>query len=465
MKKNPYAYVRKSVWEKLNAQQRQEALALAGEYKLFLDAAKTERLAVKEIVRQAEAHGFAPLSEAASLQPGDKVYAVNRGKNVLLAVIGDVPVAEGMNIVGSHIDSPRLDLKQNPLYEDCDLVLLKTHYYGGVRKYQWVARPLALHGTVIRADGTAIDVSIGDKPDDPVFYISDLLPHLSREQNEKKLGDAIEGEALNVIFGGFPDDDSEQEKRVKSAILSLLNEQYGMEEEDFLSAEFEVVPAGAARDGGIDRSMIAAYGHDDRACAFTSLAALLTLSRPSRTAVALFVDKEEIGSMGNTGMESTFFTSAAGDMLALQGGDSSDRALRRAYGRSALLSADVVGGLDPTYATVSEAMNAAYMGRGVTIVKYSGSRGKSGSSDANAEFVGKIRKLLNDSGITFQTSELGKVDQGGGGTIAYIMANQGMDVLDVGLPVLSLHAPCELVNKADVYAAEKAYEAFYKQYE
>lgn len=464
MKKNPYVYERKPVWETLGPDQRREALSLAEDYKRFLDAAKTERLAVKEIARQAEAAGFVPLSQKTSLRPGDKVYALNRGKNAILAVIGSAPLAQGFNAVGSHIDSPRLDLKQNPLYEDCDLVLLKTHYYGGVRKYQWVARPLALHGTVVRADGSVLDVSVGDRPEDPVFYISDLLPHLSREQNEKKLVDAIEGEQLNIIIGGFPDDDTELEKRFRSAILNILHERYGMEEADFLSAEFEAVPAGPARDAGFDRSMIAAYGHDDRVCAYASLAPILSLCAPARTAVALFADKEEVGSEGNTGMHGAFFTQFVSDLLALSG-DPSERALRTALGRSAMLSADVVGGLDPTFATVSEAMNAAYMGRGVTLVKYSGVRGKNGSSDANAEFIGKIRKLLNDNSIAFQTSELGKVDQGGGGTIAYIMANLGMEVLDVGLPVLSLHAPTELLNKADLYATVKAYAAFYEKFE
>ena len=464
MKKNPYDYERKPVWEKLGADERREVFSLAEDYKHFLDTAKTERLAVKEIVRRAEAAGFAPLSQKTALKPGDKVYAINRGKNAVLTVIGSEPLAKGINAVGSHIDSPRLDLKQNPLYEDCDLVLLKTHYYGGVRKYQWVARPLALHGTVVRADGSVIDVSVGDRPEDPVFYISDLLPHLSREQNEKKLSEAIEGEQLNIIIGGFPDDDNEQEKRFRSAILNILHEQYGMEEADFLSAEFEAVPAGPARDAGFDRSMIAAYGHDDRICAYASLSPILSLPTPRRTAVALFVDKEEVGSEGNTGMHGAFFTQFVSDLLALSG-DTSERALRAALGSSAMLSADVGAGLDPTFATVSEAMNAAYMGRGVMLMKYSGVRGKSGSSDANAEFVGKVRKLLNDANITFQTSELGKVDQGGGGTIAYIMANLGMEVLDVGLPVISLHAPVELVNKADLYATTKTYEVFYKKFE
>lgn len=450
------------VWDSLSADQRREVMETGEDYKHFLDAAKTERLCVSEIVRRAKEHGFVPLEEKSTLLAGDRVYSVNRGKGVVLAVIGKDPIKNGVNIVGSHIDSPRIDLKQNPLYEEGGMALLKTHYYGGIKKYQWVARLLAMHGVVIRRDGSSVEIHVGDKEEDPVFYITDLLPHLSADQYKKTLGEAIEGESLNPIAGCLPTGEEKDKERFKQSVLSLLHDTYQITEEDFVSAELELVPAGTARDVGFDRGAIAAYGHDDRVCAYTSMKAVFECVPANKTAIALFVDKEEVGSMGNTGMQSRNFAITLGKMIALQEGNCCGFEVDLALARSALLSSDVAVAFDPNYASVSESHNNAYLGRGVTIVKYTGARGKSGSSDANAEFVGKIRKILNDAGIIWQTSELGKVDQGGGGTIAYILANCDMDVLDIGVPVLAMHAPYEVVSKTDVYMTMKAYQAFYE---
>lgn len=450
------------VWDKLTDAQREAAMETGEDYKRFLDAAKTERLCVNELVRRAREHGFLPLEEKTALLPGDRVYSVNRGKGVVLAVIGSDPIRDGVHIVGSHIDAPRIDLKQNPLYEEGGMALLKTHYYGGIKKYQWVARPLALHGVVVRGDGSSVEIHAGDKEGDPVFYITDLLPHLSADQNKKTMGEAIEGESLNPIAASLPEGEEGGKDRFKQAVLTLLRDTYQMTEEDFVSAELELVPAGTARDVGFDRGSIAAYGHDDRVCAYTSMAAIFASAPANKTAVALFVDKEEVGSMGNTGMHSRNFAITLGKMIALQEGTCGGFEIDLALSRSELLSSDVAAAFDPNYASVSESRNNAYLGKGVTIVKYTGSRGKSGSSDANAEFVGRVRKIFNDAGIVWQTSELGKVDQGGGGTIAYILANCDMDVLDVGVPVLAMHAPYEVVSKADVYMTMKAYQAFYE---
>ncbi len=460
------SYQRQTVWSKINENERKDVYAFCDDYKAFLDASKTERLSVNEIVRRAKEKGFKCACEFEKLVPGDKVYSVNKNKNVVLAVIGKKGLCEGMNIVGSHIDSPRLDIKQVPLYEEKGVSLLKTHYYGGIRKYQWVARPLALYGTVVKADGSIVEIAIGDKDEDPVFYITDLLPHLAAKQNDKKLGQAIEGEELNILIGGNPSDEAAEDKKaVKLNVLKLLNEKYGIVEEDFVSAELEAVPAGAARDVGLDRSFISAHGHDDRVCAFTSMKGIFETESCEKTAVALFADKEEIGSVGNTGMASRYFANLVAAMIEKQNdGVCTPVMLSKALASSSMLSADVAAGIDPTFPKVHDELNGAFMGQGTTIVKYTGSRGKGGCSDANAEFVGRIRKLLNDNNVIWQTSELGRVDEGGGGTIAYILAAENMEVLDLGVPVLSMHAPFELVSKTDVYMTYRAYKVFYNNF-
>lgn len=461
-------YEKNFTWEKLNNDERNEVFKLGDDYKGFIDASKTERLSVKEIVRNAEINGFVDFNDKKDLKFGDKVYLVNKGKNVVLAVIGKESIENGMNIVGSHIDSPRLDIKQNPLYEEHGISLLKTHYYGGIRKYQWVTIPLAMYGTVIKANGETVEIAIGDDEADPVFYITDLLPHLAKDQEQKKLGEAIEGEGLNVIIGSLPNaGDSKEEKEAKKFklnVLKILNEKYGMIEEDFQTAELEIVPAGKSRDVGIDRGMIMAYGHDDRVCAYTSMKAIFRLKNIDKTAIALFADKEEVGSIGSTGMHSMFFNNMVAEMIALQNNTQySELSLKRALANSSMLSSDVAAGVDPTYAQVSELQNSPIMGQGVAMVKYTGSGGKSGANDANAEYIGKLRKLFNDNEVIWQTAELGKVDQGGGGTIAYILANYNMDVVDFGVPVLSMHAPYEIISKTDLYMAYKAYETFYNE--
>ena len=449
------------VWDRIDPEQRREVMAMGEDYKRFLNAGKTERLCTREIVRRAEAQGFTDLDRADSLKPGDKVYSVNRGKNVVLAVIGSAPVAAGLSIVGSHIDSPRLDLKQNPLYEDGGMALLKTHYYGGIHKYQWLARPLALYGVVVRGDGSTVEIDIGDDPGDPVFLISDLLPHLSDDYRKKPLAQAVTGEDLHAIAGTLPRGGDVREQ-VKQNVLQLLHEKYGIVEEDFISAELELVPAGEARDVGFDRGAVASYGNDDRSCAYASLDAILSARPGQKTAVALFMDKEEVGSVGATGMQSKYFTNTVGRMIQLQQGTCTGFDVDRALSRSGMLSADVAAAYDPKYASVSDPCNSAYLGRGTAIVKYTGHRGKSRASDASAEFLGEVRQVLNQAGVIWQTSEMGKVDQGGGGTIAYILANHDMDVLDVGVPVLAMHAPYEVISKADLYMAARAYRAFYE---
>ncbi len=458
-------YKKNFIWEKVNKETKEQVFNLADDYKKFIDASKTERLSINEIVRRAKEAGFKNFKEQKGIKQGDKLYYVNKEKSAVLVVVGKDDVEKGMNIVGSHVDSPRIDLKQNPLYEEHGLTLLKTHYYGGIRKYQWVAIPLALYGTVVKENGDVIDIAIGDDENDPVFYITDLLPHLAKDQNDKKLSEAIEGEGLNVIIGSLPAEGKDDEKKFKLNVLKILNEKYGMIEEDFLTAELEIVPAGKARDVGIDRGMIMAYGHDDRVCAYTSLKAILEIDSPQKTAVALFADKEEVGSNGNTGMCSMFFNNMVAELIATKNnGEYSELLLKRALENSHMLSSDVAAGVDPTYPQVSEIQNTAIMGKGVTLVKYTGSRGKSGANDANAEYIGKLRKLFNENDVIWQTSELGKVDQGGGGTIAYIMANYNMDVVDIGVPVLSMHAPYELISKTDLYMTYKAYNAFYKKH-
>lgn len=433
-------------------------------YRAYIDGGKTERECVKETIALAKSAGYIDLKDAVSrgtpLKPGDKVYADCMGKALMLFHLGKAPLCEGVNIVGSHIDSPRLDLKQNPFYEDTDLAYGDTHYYGGIKKYQWVARALALHGVVAKKDGTLVEIVIGEDEDDPVVGVSDLLIHLAQEQMEKKAGEVVTGENLDLLLCGRPLPEAEKEP-VKAMLLSILKEKYGIEEEDMLSAEIEAVPAEKSRDFGLDRSMILGYGHDDRVCAFASVEAILSLPEtPERTCCCLLADKEEIGSVGATGMRAHYFENAMAELLALTTPVYSELNLRRALTACRMLSCDVSAGYDPLYASAFEKKNAAYLGRGVCYNKFTGSRGKSGSNDANAEFLGRLRKIMDDADVRWQTAELGRVDLGGGGTIAYICALYGMEVIDSGVPVLSMHAPLEIINKADLYEAVKAYLAF-----
>lgn len=463
---------RNKAWDAYPGEKKKEVFDFAEKYRRFLSENKTERECVKTFEAAARAAGFVSLVEAlkrgGALQAGDRIFYNHMGKSMALFVIGEQPMCDGMNILGAHIDSPRLDLKQNPLYEDMDLAMLDTHYYGGVKKYQWVTLPLALHGVVAKKDGTVVEINIGDKAGDPVVGVSDLLIHLASEQLEKKANKVIEGENLDVLIGNLPadkaeeDDKKEEKERVKTQILALLKEEYGIEEEDFLSAEIEVVPAGEARDYGLDRSMLMGYGHDDRVCAYPSFEAILQMEKPKRTSVCLLVDKEEIGSVGATGMQSRFFENAVAEVLSLCG-DYSELALRRALQNSKMLSSDVSAAYDPNYPSVTEKKNGAYFGRGIVFNKYTGSRGKSGSNDANAEYVARLRRIFDENGVAFQTSELGKVDQGGGGTIAYILANYGMEVIDSGVAVMNMHAPWEIISKVDLYEAYRGYVVFLKE--
>ena len=453
---------RKNVWTNYGKKELAELEKLNKNYRHFLDHGKTERECVKAAVKQAKKEGYKDLKEVIrsgeKLQAGDRVYDVFMEKAIALFIIGSKDMEKGMNILGAHIDSPRLDLKQNPLYEDTELAYLDTHYYGGIKKYQWVAIPLALHGVVAKKDGSVVEINIGEEEDDPVFCISDLLIHLSGEQMEKKGAKVVEGEALNLLIGNMPLKDEEKDA-VKRNVLNLLKEKYDIEEEDFLSAELEVVPAGKARECGLDRSMILAYGQDDRVCAYTSLEAILDTKKVKRTACCILVDKEEIGSVGATGMQSRFFENTVAELLNCMG-VYSDLALRRTLANSKMLSSDVSAAYDPEYASVFEKKNAAYFAKGIVFNKYTGSRGKSGSNDANAEYMAELRKILEKHNVAFQTAELGKVDIGGGGTIAYILALYGMQVIDCGVAVMSMHAPWEIVSKADVYEAKKCYMAF-----
>lgn len=451
----------KTVWEKLNDSQKDELMQFNKEYIDFLSVSKTERAFVNNSIALVEKAGFKNLGEVTELKPGDKVYSTNKGKNILAFIIGKEPIRNGLNLLGAHIDSPRTDLKQHPLYESNGLVLLDTHYYGGIKKYQWVARPMALVGVVVKKDGTVIDINIGDDDNDPVVGISDLLIHLAADQMSKTGAKVVEGEALDVLVGSIPKKDTEKDP-VKAYILDLLKEKYDIEEDDFISSEIEVVPAGKARDYGLDRSMIMGYGHDDKVCAYTSLRAVLDFEgTPDRTACAILVDKEEIGSVGNTGMQSAYFDHAIAKMLAMQN-ESSLVAFNDTMDNSRMLSSDVSAAFDPLYPEVMETKNASFFGKGICFNKYTGSRGKGGSNDANAEYMAKIRKIMDENDCYFQTCELGKVDVGGGGTIAYIMANKNMDVIDAGIAVQNMHAPCEVVSKADVYEAYRAYIAFLK---
>ncbi len=453
---------RKNAWKSYSEEEKKKVFAFADEYKNFISTCKTERECTNEFEKRALAAGFMPIEEilesGRSLKAGDKVFCNNMGKEIAMFIIGSEPMEKGMNILGAHIDSPRLDLKQNPLYEDTQMALLDTHYYGGIKKYQWVALPLALHGVVVKKDGSVIPLAIGEKEDDPVFGVSDILIHLAGDQMGKKASVAVEGENLDVLVGSMPLEGEEKEA-VSKNILQILKESYGIEEEDFLSAEIEVVPAGKARDYGFDRSMIMGYGHDDRSCAFPSFAAMFEVEAPKRTSVCLLVDKEEIGSVGATGMKSRFFENMVAEVMNAAG-QYSEIGLRRALAASCVLSSDVSAAFDSNYASAFEKKNSAYLGRGIVFNKFTGSRGKSGSNDANAEYVGALRKIMDDHEVYFQTAELGKVDQGGGGTIAYILARYGMQVIDSGVAVLNMHAPWEIISKADLYEAKKCYCAF-----
>lgn len=455
---------RPNAWKTYTKKQLKELEKLNKNYRAFLDTGKTERECVAEIVKQAEAAGYENLdkliAKQQSVKAGDKVYAVCMKKTIALFNIGTRPLVQGMNILGAHIDSPRLDIKQNPLYENGDLAYLDTHYYGGIKKYQWVTIPLAIHGVIVKKDGSVVEIVIGEKEDEPVFCVTDLLIHLAGEQQEKKANKVIEGENLDVLFGSLPLKNEEKEG-VKKGVLKLLKEQYDIEEEDFLSGELEVVPAGKAREAGIDRSMIMAYGQDDRVCAYTSLAAMLEVNEVEKTTCCLLTDKEEIGSVGATGMQSRFFENTVAELLEAAG-EYTELTLRRCLKNCRMLSSDVSAAYDPLYASAYEKNNAAYFGRGMVFNKFTGSRGKSGSNDANAEYMGALRKILDDNQVLYQTAELGKVDVGGGGTIAYILSLYGMEVIDSGVAVLNMHAPWEVTSKADIYETKKGYVAFLK---
>ncbi len=462
---------RKNVWKDYTDEQLTELDKINEDYKKCLDLGKTERECVSLTVERLRENGYVSLEEKMEakegLKQGDKIYAVCMGKSIVAFHIGSGPLERGMNILGAHIDSPRIDVKQNPLYESEELAYLDTHYYGGIKKYQWVTLPLALHGVIAKKDGTVEKVSIGEKDDEPVFTITDLLVHLASKQMEKKANAVIEGEKLDLLIGSRPLGEAEgldkdEKCAVKAKVLALLNEYYHMEEEDFVSAEFEIVPAGRARDLGLDRSMILAYGQDDRVCAFTSLFALLDVQEAERTACCILVDKEEIGSVGATGMHSRFFENAVAELMALSGNES-DLKVRRALKNSRMLSSDVSAAYDPMFAENFEKRSSAFFGKGLVFNKFTGSRGKSGSNDANAEYLAQIRAALDKEKVAYQFAELGKVDAGGGGTIAYIMANYGMEVIDSGVAVLGMHAPWEAVSKADVYEAYKGYKAFLRE--
>ena len=460
---------RKNAWKAYSDEQITELEEVNKSYREFLTVGKTERECVKEIIKQAEATGYQSLQsfmeQGRALQKGDKVYAVCMNKSVAMFQIGEQPLEQGMNILGAHIDSPRLDVKQNPLYEDSDMAYLDTHYYGGIKKYQWVTLPLAIHGVVVKKNGETVDICVGEKEDDPVFCVTDLLIHLAGTQMEKKAAKVIEGENLDLIIGSIPaeaDEKDDVKEKVKANIMKILAKEYDIEEEDFLSAEIEVVPAGEARDYGFDRSMIMGYGHDDRVCAYPSFEAIAAMEKPEITSVCLLVDKEEIGSVGASGMQSRFFENTVAEVMNAAG-TYSELALRRALKNSSVLSSDVSAAFDPNFPSVMTKRNAAYFGRGLVFNKYTGARGKSGSNDANAEYVGALRAIMDRNEVAFQTAELGKVDQGGGGTIAYILANYGMRVIDSGVAVLNMHAPWEIISKVDLYEAYRGYIAFLKE--
>lgn len=450
-------------WKNIDEAKKQEIFKLSDEYMAFLNKSKTEREFIKNAKKLADENGYTDIINKKDLKPGDKIYFINREKSMYLAIIGEQNIEEnGIHIIGSHVDSPRLDLKPNPLCEDGGLAYFKTHYYGGIKKYQWTTIPLSLHGVIVKTNGEKIEVNIGEDEADPIFTITDLLPHLAQDQMEKKLKNGIDGEDLKLLIGSIPYDDEKASEKVKLNILNLLNQKYGITEADLMSAELELVPAFRARTLGFDGSMVAAYGQDDKVCAYTSLAAMMKLDHVKNTAVCILSDKEEIGSMGNTGMESHMFDFFISEILNKLG-INKPNLLDKIFCFSKMLSSDVDAGFDPIYASVSDTLNAGYLGRGITLNKYTGARGKSGASDANAEYVAWVRNVLEKNDIKYQITELGKVDIGGGGTIAYILANKGADVIDCGVPVLSMHAPYEVTSKYDIYAAYKTYEAFWKE--
>ncbi|MBU5434566.1 aminopeptidase [Pseudoflavonifractor sp. MSJ-37] len=457
LRREALCYAPKNGYDRISADEEAAMRAYCEEYKKFLDAGKTERECVDEAIRQAEARGFKAFVRGMELKPGDKVYRSNRGKGLMLAVVGSRSLAEGVNIGAAHIDSPRLDLKPSPLYEDSEMAFFKTHYYGGIRKYQWVTIPLELHGVVALKDGTVLKVSVGTGAGDPLFTIDDLLPHLGVEQSKKPLGEAVPAESLNILVGSRPFKDDEGSDRVKLAVLDILNQKYGIVEEDFISAELEIVPGFRACDIGFDRSLIGAYGHDDRVCAYAEFAAILELGTPERTAVCILADKEEIGSEGVSGMQSAAFDTFMSDLC-----DTQRVPLKACYEKSFCLSADVTAAYDPNFAEVYEKRNSARVNYGMGLSKYTGARGKSGSSDASAEVVAYVRRTLDDAGVVWQMAELGKVDAGGGGTVACYMANRDIDTLDAGVPVLSMHAPFETVSKLDCYMTYKGMKAIYE---
>ncbi len=449
-------------WESLDSNQKEEVFDLSKKYMDFLNVAKTEREFIKHARKLANENGYKDIMEFDTLKPGDKIYFVNREKSMYLAIIGEKSIEEGLHIIGSHVDSPRLDLKPNPLYEDTGLAYFKTHYYGGIKKYQWTTIPLSIHGVIVKANGEKIEVNIGEDEEDPIFTITDLLPHLAQEQMEKKLKNGVDGEDLNLLIGSIPYSSSKISEKVKLNILNILNQKYGITEADLTSSEIELVPAFKARSLGFDGSMVAAYGQDDKVCAYTSLHAMMELENVKNTAVCILSDKEEIGSMGNTGMESHMFDFFISEILNKLGVNRPNL-LDKVFCFSKMLSSDVDAGFDPIYASVSDKHNAGFLGKGISLNKYTGARGKSGASDANAEYVAWVRNILERNDIKYQIAELGKVDIGGGGTIAYIIANKGADVIDCGVPVLSMHAPYEVTSKYDIYSAYKTYKAFWKE--
>ena len=449
-------------WETLGSNQKEEVFDLSKKYMDFLNVAKTEREFIKHARKLANENGYKDIMEFDTLKPGDKIYFVNREKSMYLAIIGEKSIEEGLHIIGSHVDSPRLDLKPNPLYEDTGLAYFKTHYYGGIKKYQWTTIPLSIHGVIVKANGEKIEVNIGEDEEDPIFTITDLLPHLAQEQMEKKLKNGVDGEDLNLLIGSIPYNSSKISEKVKLNILNILNQKYGITEADLTSSEIELVPAFKARSLGFDGSMVAAYGQDDKVCAYTSLHAMMELENVKNTAVCILSDKEEIGSMGNTGMESHMFDFFISEILNKLGVNRPNL-LDKVFCFSKMLSSDVDAGFDPIYASVSDKHNAGFLGKGISLNKYTGARGKSGASDANAEYVAWVRNILERNDIKYQIAELGKVDIGGGGTIAYIIANKGADVIDCGVPVLSMHAPYEVTSKYDIYSAYKTYKAFWEE--
>lgn len=452
-----------NAWDKYDDEELKKVFALGDRFKSFISKCKTERECVKEFVKIAEKNGYKNIEDlivkGEELKEGDKVYANNRGKGLIMFLIGKEPICNGMKILGAHIDSPRLDLKQNPLYEDTDLAMFDTHYYGGIKKYQWVTLPMAIHGVIIKKDGSTVNVSVGEDDSDPVFGVSDLLVHLAGDQVVKKGNKVIEGEDLNILVGSIPLKDGDKKRRVKMNVMRILNEKYGIDEEDFVSAELEVVPSGKARDYGFDRSMVMGYGQDDRICAYTSFEAMIEMKETRKTCVTILVDKEEVGSIGATGMQSKFFENTAAEVMNLCG-DYNELKLRKALFNSEMLSSDVSAAFDPNYPDVMEKRNCAYFGKGIVFNKYTGSRGKYGCNDANAEYIAELRRILSKENVSWQTAELGKVDQGGGGTIAYILAEYGMQVIDCGVALLNMHAPWEISSKADIYETKNGYSAF-----